>query len=285
MKNILVIPNPLKSQAVENAIQLIHLLIKHEFQPILEQEMAENLGFPALGRPESMLWQIVDLVMVLGGDGSMLSTARRIYPREIPLLGVNHGQVGFLTGIETHNIEDAIIALRCGNYLFEERVMLAAEVIRQQGGVARVIALNDLVVAKSSFVRIIRLETWIDGEYFTTYPGDGLIVATATGSTAYSLSAGGPILDPRLEAILMTPVCAHSLYARPVVLSKDAKIKVVIDANHDELSLTADGQEGIALQVGDTVYFERARHCTKLLRLKDQGIFETLKARLKEGRI
>ena len=285
LKNILVIPNPQKPQAMECATRLLPLLKEHGFIPVLEDAMAQKLHYQALGRPEAELWEGIDLVMVLGGDGSMLNIARRIYPREIPLLGVNFGQLGFLTGIENHHLEAALVDLQSGNYLFEDRAMLEAEVVRKQASQVKVIALNELVVAKSSFVRIVRLETWIDGEYFTTYPGDGLIVATATGSTAYSLSAGGPILDPRLEAILMTPVCAHSLYARPVVLSKDAKIKVVIDANHDELSLTADGQEGIALQVGDAVHFERAQHCTKLLRLKDQGIFETLKARLKEGRI
>jgi NAD+ kinase len=163
--------------------------------------------------------------------------------------------------------------------------MLEAVVHRDRQTIHQLAGLNDLVVAKSSFTRILRLETWVDDEYFTTYPADGLIVATATGSTAYSLSAGGPILDPRLQAIMITPICAHSLYARPLVLSKDARIRVIVESGPAEVSLTADGQAVYTLHPGDRIEFQRASHVTKLLRFKEQGLFGALKSRLNEGRI
>ena len=197
----------------------------------MERAVAIQLGCSSVGKEEDQLWDGVDLVLVLGGDGSMLTAARRIYPRQIPLLGVNLGQLGFLTRIESQKIEAAFEVIRAGEYVLEDRTMLQMELNRNRNRLTAQVALNDIIVAASSIARIIRLETWIDGEFFTVYPADGLIVATATGSTAYSLSAGGPILDPRLEAFLMTPICAHSLYARPVVLNRDVQIKLILQAN------------------------------------------------------
>ncbi len=285
MQNILVLPNPTKPEALEFAGELVTRLDKNGFEPILEQEMACEIGFPALGKEGDQLWNNLDLVMVLGGDGSMLNSARKVYPREIPLLGVNLGHLGFLTRVESNHLESALANLKTGNFQFEERMMLEAEVTRNEQVVAKAVGLNELVLARNAFAKTVRLEAWIDEEYFTTYPADGLIVATATGSTAYSLSAGGPILDPRLKAILVTPICAHSLYARPMVLSEDAQVQVWVNASHAEVTLTADGQSGTLLEPADRVCFRKAPSITKLLRFKNQGLFEVLKSRLKEGRI
>lgn len=285
MNRILILPNPLKKAALELAGRLIPILEARKFEIVLEKTVSQKLEHPLLGKDPDMLWEELDLVLVLGGDGSILNAARRIYPRQIPLLGVNLGQLGFLTRIENHKIETAIDALRSGKYQFEDRSMLQASVKSDRTGSLKIVALNDLIVTANSMARMIRLEAWIDNEFFTTYPADGLIIATATGSTAYSLSAGGPILDPRLEAILMTPICAHSLYARPVVLNRDAQIKIMLHTNDAEVSLTADGQTGTILQPETEIFFERAPYVTKLIRFDDQGLFEALKSRLKEGRI
>jgi NAD+ kinase len=286
LRKILITPNPFKPEALELTGPAVRLLREHGFEPVLEAATAARLGETVAElRDETGLWEEIDLALVLGGDGSMLNAARRIYPRQIPLLGVNLGQLGFLTRVESHRLNEALVELAAGSYTIERRAMLEAQVVRDKAIVETVVALNDLVVSKSSFARMVRLETWIDEEYFTTYPADGLIVATATGSTAYSLSAGGPILDPRLRAILITPICAHSLYARPLVLSKAARIKVIMDAGHNDLILTADGQSGVELAAGDEVHFHRAPFVTRLLRFKNEGLFETLKSRLKEGKI
>lgn len=285
MKNILVLPNLAKPEAVEITGKLISLLTEFDFVPVLEIEPADQIGFRSFGKEESKIWDNLDLVMVLGGDGSMLSAARKVFPREIPLLGVNLGHLGFLTRVESNNLEPALINLKNGDYQLEERAMLEGEVIRNGRTVTKVAGLNELVLSRNAFAKMVRLETWIDEEYFTTYPADGLIVATATGSTAYSLSAGGPILDPRLKAILVTPICAHSLYARPLVLSENAQVKVCVNTSRIEVSLTADGQDGVELEPGDWVCFRRIPTVTKLLRFNGQGLFEVLKSRLKEGRI
>lgn len=296
VKRILLLPNPDKPAALKLCGSLIDLLTEQGFETVLEETIALTLRAMNAPNPDRTceersdrdLWNGIDLALVLGGDGSMLNAARRIYPRQIPLLGINLGQLGFLTTVESNTIQETICALRRHDFQIEERVMLEAEVIRENAVSAKLpelIGLNELVVAKSVFTRMIRLKTWIDDEYFTTYPADGLIISTATGSTAYSLSAGGPILDPRLSAVLMTPICAHSLYARPVILCPNAQIKVQIESVHNDITLTADGQSDIRLQPGDIVRFGVAPYVTKLLRLNRHGVFEALRSRLKEGKI
>ena len=285
MQKILVLPNPTKPEAIEFTGKLVPLLKENGFIPILEQEIAREIGFSSLGKEENELWKDLDLVMVLGGDGSMLNSARKVYPREIPLLGINLGHLGFLTRVESNRLESALADLKTGNFQFEERMMLEAEVVRNGQVIAKAVGLNELVLARNAFAKTVRLEAWIDEEYFATYPADGIIVATATGSTAYSLSAGGPILDPRLNAMLVTPICAHSLYARPMVLSEDAQVQVCVNASHADVTLTADGQAGTLLEPADRIRFRRAPSITKLLRFNNQGLFEVLKSRLKEGRI
>lgn len=285
MREILLLPNPGKELALQLCIKIIDHLRDYSLNPYLEEKIALAIDRPGFGRSEAQLFDKIDLVLVLGGDGSMLNAARRVYPRQIPLLGINMGHLGFLTRVESNKLENAFEQLIQGNYLTEERSMLEAEVIRDGKPVINFVALNDLVVSKGSLARIIRLETWIDGEYFTTYPADGLIVASATGSTAYSLSAGGPIMDPGLKAILITPICAHSLYARSLVLNDTAVIKVLVNANHTDITLTADGQTAVTLLSGDEIHFKKAKAITKLLRFNHQGVYEVLQSRLKEGRI
>lgn len=267
------------------ASQLIPSLQERGFSPVLEADIAAETGFPKFGRTESELLKEIDLVLVLGGDGSMLNAARMVYPRQIPLLGINLGHLGFLTMIESHHLDSALDDLEQGYFQFEDRAMLEAKIFRKGAAAGSFIALNDIVITKNSFSRIIRLKTWIDDEYITTYPGDGLIIATATGSTAYSLSAGGPILDPRIKSILMTPICAHSLYARPMVLSEDACIKILAESSQAEVQLTTDGQVGANIQEDDEILVCKAKAVTRLLRFNSQGLYEALKSRLKEGRI
>lgn len=285
LKRILILPNIAKPTALQLTGELIGLLSGRGFEPLIEREIAGELACPAVTLEESVVWSSLDLVIVLGGDGSILDAARRIYPHQIPLLGINLGHLGFLTRIESGRINEALDELTAGNYQFEDRMMIRAAIIRRGVCCQELVGLNELVVAKGVAVQLIRLQTWIDHEYFTTYPADGLIVATATGSTAYSLSAGGPILDPRLNALMLTPLCAHSLYARPLVLSELAHIKVIVNALHTNISLTADGQINIPLESGDEIHFSKAGFVTRLLRFNNQGLFEVLKSRLKEGRI
>jgi NAD+ kinase len=286
LKKVLVIPNFAKPAAAKLVNSLSAALEKRGFTPIVTADYSAGRDGSGAPPPLTVPRDDLDLVMVLGGDGSMLNAARWIYPAQIPLLGVNLGNLGFLTQIECQRLETALDDLRAGNYQIEDRTMIEA-VVKRNGGAfnQRMIGLNELVVARGTSARLIRLETWIDGEYFTTYPADGLIVATATGSTAYSLSAGGPIVDPRLKAILITPICAHSFYARPLVLDETAQIKVIIKAAHTDISLTADSHTLVALAAEDEIYFCRAGNVTRLVKLRHQGLFQVLRSRWKEGRI
>ncbi len=285
MDRILLLPNLTKDAAIELAGTMIPILEAHGFKIVLEKAAAQTLNHPTLGKEESEPWEEIDSVLVLGGDGSILNAARRIYPCQIPILGVNLGQLGFLTRLESNKIEKAIEDLRTGKYQLEKRSMLLATVKNGDDSIQEIVALNDFTITANSKARMIRLDLWVDNELFVTYPADGLIVATATGSTAYSLSAGGPILDPRLDAILVTPICAHSLFARPVVFNRDARIKIILHPNNVEVSLTADGQTDTSLRPGTEICFEKAPYVTQLIRFEGQGLFEALKSRFKEGRI
>lgn len=284
MTAILILPNPMKPAAMQLAAKLADLLPDYGFSAVYEVEVATALNLSGRSRPHANLWDGISLAIVLGGDGSMLHAARKVYPRQIPILGINFGHLGFLTRVENNHLDEALSELKEGHYYIEDRAMITAGILRDHDHMPELIALNDLVI-KSFSARITHLETWIDDEYFTTYPADGLIVATATGSTAYSLSVGGPILDPRVASFIVTPICAHSLYARPMVLSGEARLKVVLKDQHPEVFLTSDGQTGIALHPGDEVIFGRAAYPTKLVRFPKQGLFAVLQSRLKEGRI
>jgi NAD+ kinase len=285
LQKVLILPNLAKPKAVALIAKLIDGLTKRGLKAMLAKDVAKALDCPRVDLERVGFWNEFDLVMVLGGDGSMLRAAGLIYPHQIPLLGVNLGHLGFLTQIECHRLDTALDDLSDGNYKIEERSMIQAVVLRNTVCCERLCGLNELVVARGTSARLIRLETWIDGEYYTTYPADGLIVATATGSTAYSLSAGGPIVDPRFRGILITPICAHSLYARPLVLSEEADVKVILNAHHTDISLTADSHTSVSLAPEDEIHFSRAEHVTRLVKFNNQGLFGVLKSRWKEGRI
>jgi NAD+ kinase len=222
----------------------------------------------------------LDLLVTLGGDGSILRTARMACMQGVPVLGVKMGRLGFLTELEPDEWEAALPRLLAGEYWLEERMMLYAEYHR--GDESRGYeALNDVVVSRGSLARIVRLETHIDGSYLTTYAADGLIVSTATGSTAYAFAAGGPILPPQLKNILLIPIAAHLSMDRAIVLSQGAQVKVLVHTDHQAI-LTVDGQFEYELQDGDWVTVQAAPHTSRFVRLQDRTYFyRTLMERLR----
>jgi NAD+ kinase len=222
----------------------------------------------------------LDLLVTLGGDGSILRAARMSCGHDVPVLGVKMGRLGFLTELEPDEWETALPRLLSGAYWLEERMMLYAEYHR--GEKCRGYeALNDVVVSRGSLARIVRLETHIDGSYLTTYAADGLIVSTATGSTAYAFAAGGPILPPQLKNILLIPIAAHLSMDRAIVLSQGAEVKVLVHTDHQAI-LTVDGQFEYELQDGDWVTVQAASHASRFVRLQDKTYFyRTLMERLR----
>jgi NAD+ kinase len=224
----------------------------------------------------------LDMLVTLGGDGSILRAARMACAHGVPVLGVNLGRLGFLTELEPGEWTSALPKILAGEYWIEERMMLYAE-YHHEAVCRGYEALNDVVVSRGSLARIVRLETYIDGSYLTTYAADGLIVSTATGSTAYALAVGGPILPPELKNILLIPIAPHLSMERSIVLAQGAVVKVQVRTDHQAI-LTVDGQFEYELRDGDWVVVQAGRHASRFVRLKDRTYFyRTLMDRLQNG--
>jgi NAD+ kinase len=224
-----------------------------------------------------------DLVIVLGGDGTLLGVARLAGARELRVLGVNLGGLGFLTEVSTSDAVSALERVFAGDYQLDRRTTLAVRVVRDGAVVAASQVLNDAVINKSALARIIDLYTSVDGEYLCVYKADGLIVATPTGSTAYSLSAGGPLVGPGVAVMLLAPICPHTLTLRPLVLADTSIVRVQLRAADQEVFLTLDGQEGIPLRDGDVVEVARSPHVVALVRTVARSVLGVLRDKLHWG--
>ncbi|MBN1890158.1 MAG: NAD(+)/NADH kinase [Thermoflexales bacterium] len=223
----------------------------------------------------------LDLLVILGGDGSLLRGARMAAPQHVPILGVNMGRLGFLTECSPEEWRQTLGEVMRGRYWIERHMMLQVESFRDEQVLGRHTALNDVVVSRGSLARLVRLPTHIDGGYLSTYAADGLIASTATGSTAYALAAGGPILPPQLGNILIIPIAPHMSMERAIVLDRDARVDVVVNTDHQAI-LTVDGQFEFALEDGDRVTVQAAPHTADFARVQPPHYFyRTLIARLK----
>jgi NAD+ kinase len=229
-----------------------------------------------------------DLVVALGGDGTLLRAARAVGDRLTPVLGVNVGSLGFLTEVTVGEMYDALAGILGSQYRFEDRMNLDAVVTREGSEVYRATALNDVVINKGALARVVEMKTTVDREYVAIYTADGLIASTPTGSTAYSLSAGGPIVNPVMDAIIVTPICPHTLAVRPMILSAEQEFGVELWAEHGpngepEVKLTVDGQVGFDLVSGDVLTFRRSKQRTRLVLSGQRSFYEVLRGKLKWG--
>jgi NAD+ kinase len=220
----------------------------------------------------------VDLVVVLGGDGTFLAAVRNLDGREVPMLGVNLGALGFLTEISLEELEEALDAFRRGGLGLERRLMLAGTV-EPSGRTFAV--LNDVVVNKGALARISELEVFVDGRYLASYRADGLIIATPTGSTAYNLSAGGPIVSPGLKSILIAPICPHAMTHRPIIIDSQSEVEIRLCEKNGEVYVTLDGQEGIELHEGDRVVVRRSASDAVMACSPSRDYFSVLRSKLK----
>jgi len=268
------------------AREAIGLLAERGVSVWVNHESAGILGYPHLGVSENELIKRVSVVVVFGGDGTILRTARAAAPQAIPILGVNLGAFGFLAEVNGPDVETALHRLLAGDYQLDERMMLQARVERSAPTAQEFIALNDIVLTKSGYARLVKLDTHVNGEHLATHLADGLIVATPTGSTAYSLSAGGPIVHPAVDGIVLTPICAHTLNSRAVLVSGGDTIAIRVEpvgTAPPPPILTVDGQEGFPLRIGDEVRVARSPHRTRLVRLGRGGFYSILRAKLTWG--
>lgn len=222
----------------------------------------------------------IQCALTLGGDGTILRAARFFAPFNIPILGINMGTMGFLTEVELSEIDNAIEKLLNGTYWIESRMMLEAQVKREGRIIQNFTGLNDIVINKGPLARLITLEIVVGEEFVTTYKADGVIISSPTGSTAYSLSAGGPIVYPDLEVAILTPICPHTLGARPLVLPSSKTVKVSI-VNQAESMLTIDGQYGFPLNKEDEIIIAKAAHHVKMVRIKEKRFFAVLREKIK----
>jgi len=224
-----------------------------------------------------------DLIAVLGGDGTFLAVAREVGGRRVPLLGVNLGTLGFLTEVSLSEVETALEQILGGELQLQTRMRLSVRLEREGATVHEYTALNDAVITKGAVSRLIDLEARADGALVSAYHADGLIVATPTGSTAYSLSAGGPLLLPDVDALLLTPICPHTLTQRPVVLPDRVQLEISVTRPGEEIQLTVDGQEGAPLRVGDRVWVERSHYPIQTVVAQDRSRFDVLRTKLRWG--
>ncbi len=281
IKAVGIISKPNVAHAPVVLREVLELMAAHGVQPRLDEATAAYLGH--LGLPRDEVAEGCDLLVVLGGDGTLLAAARALRGRPIPVFPVNLGGLGFLTAIARDEVGPELERAFRGEHRVATRRMLRCDLVRGADRIARHDALNDVIVTKSNIARIIDLEAYIDGNFITAYKGDGVILCTPTGSTAYSLSAGGPIIFPKVGAISITPICPHMLTNRPVIVPDTSVISVVNRASDEDAYLTLDGQVGEPLRNGDKVICSRSPHVLHLIRPPKSRFFDVLREKLKWG--
>ncbi|MFH2090885.1 MAG: NAD(+)/NADH kinase [Pseudomonadota bacterium] len=263
----LVVKNDAKAE--KKARELENLLGSRSI--IIDAHNAQNTSLP-----DDLLCMIV-----LGGDGTFLSAARFIGDKDIPLMGIKFGEVGFLAETTEENLSAALTRLLEGKYLIQTRTRLNVKVVRDDHQIIDVDVLNDAVTNKSALSRLASCTVFLDSNYLTTYRADGLIVATPTGSTAYSLAAGGPVVNPMVPSIILTPICPFTLTNRPLIIPDSTQIEIRLEGSPQDIILTLDGQEGFEMRPKDKIFIRKSCHDIKMISFDDQSYFNVLKARLK----
>ena len=282
IKKIGIIANVEKEKAVEYTSRLREWILERELEVFLEEEIAGKLGESA-GLERRELASSVDLIVVFGGDGTLLRAARSVRKSDVPILGINLGAFGFLTEVNLNEMFSVMEVILAGDYQAEKRMMLDVVINRGQECVGEGTVLNDIVINRGSLSRIIELKTVVDGRYLTTFKADGLIISTPTGSTAYSLSAGGPIVFPELNTVIITPICPHTLTNRPVIIPESVTVKVVLWTKEMGATLTLDGQVSFTLESGDVIIIKKSRYFTSIIVSPDRDYLEILRTKLGWG--
>jgi NAD+ kinase len=281
MKKIGIIGKAGISKPTEILKELLPWLRQKGYETFVDAETASTLNIEGFSRSE--IPSLSDIIIVLGGDGTMLSSCRLVGNRGVPILGVNIGGLGFITEVQLDKLYEVMEKILSDGCPVEERLMLTAKVRRLGEIITEYAVLNEVVINKAALARIIDLETYVNNTYVTTFKADGLIISTPTGSTAYSLSAGGPIIYPTLDNIVLTPICPHTLTNRAMVLPGDTAIAVILRAPTERVYLTLDGQVGFSVMQNDIIEVVKAPFKTKLLIPCDRDYFQILRTKLKWG--
>lgn len=281
-KSIGILTKP-KFPEVKSTLQgVVSWLRERNIEVLLDTTSATLLSERG-GIQKTLLAGKADVLLVLGGDGTMLNAARLAAERSIPILGVNMGGLGFLTEVRLDNLYPSLDRVFANDFVLDERLMLRAHVHRHGETVARGSVLNDVVISKGTLARMIELKIAIQGQFVTNLRGDGLIIGTPTGSTAYSLSAGGPIINPAVQSLILTPICPHTLTHRPLIVPGNVEVEVTLTSKDDGAMATLDGQVGIAMTQGDTAVIQASEHHTRLIRFPESHYYDVLREKLKWG--
>lgn len=273
-KRALVIPHVRKAGISGMVERIEKWCARAGIEHVLLEADAEQLSIDA---PTTTIEELdVDIAIVLGGDGTMLHAADVLWGMDVPMIGINIGKLGFLTAVEMHQAEEALDLIEAGRYMVSERQTVGCT-LGADGEHGEYRALNEIVIGKLVRERLIHLSTYINGEFFMRYSGDGLILSSATGSTAYSLSSGGPIVTPELPCFLMTPICAHMLFSRPMILDSKDSVRVVVEEKPERLSLSIDGRLEVEVPAGATIDFCLCEETVKILELEGTDFYQTLR--------
>ncbi|GMV69629.1 MAG: NAD kinase [Pseudomonadota bacterium] len=279
------IGNAANVQLAATLAPLVAYLQRRGRRVLLDERCATASPDPAIAlmAREDMAQQ-ADLIIVMGGDGTFLGAARAVGARQVPLVGINLGRLGFMVDIPPAQLELALDAILAGDYQTDQRFLLEGTALRGDGVLHRATALNDVVINKHHVARLIDFDTYIDGHYVNNHRADGLIVATPTGSTAYALSGGGPIMHPQLHAIVLVPICPHALADRPLVVDDSARIEIrIAPRNTNPVQVTWDGQNSLELRNGDRVCIRRSAHPLTLIHPANHDYFRILRGKLRWG--
>ncbi|MCR4434276.1 MAG: NAD(+)/NADH kinase [Clostridiales bacterium] len=281
MKTVGVITNREKDENLVHTRILVESILEFGGRVHMDSEISEALGLENSPMDGENVFLNADLLICLGGDGTFLKAARKAVPRNLPMLGINLGSLGFLTEVERKDIRNTISHIFQGNYTVEERMLLEVSIKNGEKEIARDTAINDIVVSKEALSRILHVKTYINDAFIDTFPGDGLIISTPTGSTAYSLSAGGPIVEPDVDLILVTPICPHILYSRSIISSGEKAVKAVLDEKRRYRAMvTVDGQKGYKIKGGYSIEVRRSKQRIKIIRVGSRNFYSILRTKI-----
>lgn len=282
MKVIGIVVGKNKDTEYKHTESIIKKLLDRGFKVVAPPEVSSRIDLPVTG--SSTVFRDSDLIICVGGDGTFLNTARQAFSYEKPVLGINKGTVGFLAEVEISEIEMAIDSIVKGEYLIQSRMVLEVEVLRKGKKIYENIAINDAVITRMTLSRIVRLIVMIDDKYADSFAGDGVIISTPTGSTGYSLSAGGPIVQPDMRLVIISPICPHILHSRSYIASDTKTVSVVIDDKSEiDAILTLDGQEGYALEPGDRISVKASGKSAFFATVKDMDFYDILRAKMQRS--
>lgn len=282
IRTVGIVANTEKEKTAEYARLLAQWLADRGIEVFIEAEIAAKIGFRG-GLSWDELAQKTQLIAVLGGDGTMLRTARYVAKYDVAIVGINMGSFGYLTEINLSEMHSALELILAGNYVTEKRMMLDVAISRDKTIIATGTVLNDAVINRGNLSRIGELAITINNIYLTTYKADGLIISTPTGSTAYSLSAGGPIVYPEKDLIIINPICPHTLTNRPIISPEDSVLQITLWSKEKGATLTLDGQESYRIKSGDVIDVKKSNHVTKLVLSPHRDYWEILRSKLGWG--